>query len=105
MLNCCSTCKHRMTVLRAPTKLQKHTNFVFASELQSRDASAFDVKLQPPVLFPLEVMVHHLDLRFQYHFSGDKPTNRLDKVYWLSHNQPLAQNSKLTISLNISLRT
>ncbi|KAJ5361006.1 hypothetical protein N7541_001850 [Penicillium brevicompactum] len=55
-------------------------------ELQSRDASAFDVKLQPPVLFPLEVMVHHLDLRFQYHFSGDKPTNRLDKPeYFLAH--------------------
>jgi hypothetical protein len=28
----------------------------------------------------MEVMVHPLDLRFKYHFSGDKPTNRLDKV-------------------------
>lgn len=35
---------------------------------------------EPPVLFPLEVMVHPLDLRFKYHFSGDKPTNKLDKV-------------------------
>lgn len=25
-------------------------------------------------------MVHPLDLRFKYHFSGDKPTNKLDKV-------------------------
>ncbi|CAG8942204.1 unnamed protein product [Penicillium salamii] len=55
-------------------------------ELQSRDAAASDVSLQPPVLFPLEVMTHHLDLRFKYHFSGDKPTNRLDKPeYFLSH--------------------
>lgn len=32
------------------------------------------------VLLPLEVMVHPLELRFKYHFSGTKPTNRLDKV-------------------------
>lgn len=32
------------------------------------------------MLLPLEVMVHPLELRFKYHFSGDKPTNRLDKV-------------------------
>jgi hypothetical protein len=54
--------------------------FFCPSELQNRDSLAPGVSLQPPVLFPLEVMVHHLDLRFQYHFSGDKPTNRLDKV-------------------------
>ena len=31
-------------------------------------------------------MVHPLDLRFRYHFNGDKPTNRLDKPeYFLSH--------------------
>ncbi|EEP82617.1 conserved hypothetical protein [Uncinocarpus reesii 1704] len=39
-----------------------------------------------PVLLPLEEMVHPLDLRFKYHFSGEKPTNRLDKPeYFLSH--------------------
>ncbi|KAF9242966.1 hypothetical protein CBS147317_675 [Penicillium roqueforti] len=55
-------------------------------ELQSRDALASELNFEPPVLFPLEVMVHHLDLRFKYHFSGDKPTNRLDKPeYFLSH--------------------
>ncbi|KAJ5188606.1 hypothetical protein N7491_004926 [Penicillium cf. griseofulvum] len=55
-------------------------------ELQSRDALASGLSFEPPVLFPLEVMVHHLDLRFKYHFSGDKPTNRLDKPeYFLSH--------------------
>lgn len=42
--------------------------------------------MEPPVLFPLEVMVEPLDLRFRYHFSGDRPTNRLDKPeYFLSH--------------------
>lgn len=35
---------------------------------------------EPLVLLPLEVMVKPLDLRFQYHFSGDRPTNKLDKV-------------------------
>ncbi|KAJ5799641.1 uncharacterized protein N7518_001709 [Penicillium psychrosexuale] len=55
-------------------------------ELQSRDTLASGLSFEPPVLFPLEVMVHHLDLRFKYHFSGDKPTNRLDKPeYFLSH--------------------
>ncbi|KAJ5561803.1 hypothetical protein N7535_003735 [Penicillium sp. DV-2018c] len=55
-------------------------------ELQSRDSLASGTSLEPQVLFPLEVMVHHLELRFKYHFSGDKPTNRLDKPeYFLSH--------------------
>ncbi|KAJ5793638.1 hypothetical protein N7457_000237 [Penicillium paradoxum] len=59
-------------------------------ELQSRDALASGVSLEPQVLFPLEVMVHTLDLRFKYHFSGDKPTNRLDKPeYFLSHMMDL----------------
>lgn len=35
---------------------------------------------EPLVLLPLEVMVKPLELRFRYHFDGDKPTNRLDKV-------------------------
>lgn len=38
------------------------------------------------LLLPLEVMVRPLELRFRYHFNGDKPTNRLDKPeYFLSH--------------------
>ncbi|KAI4260005.1 MAG: hypothetical protein LQ352_000501 [Teloschistes flavicans] len=41
---------------------------------------------EPVVLLPLEVMTKPLDLRFQYHFSGDRPTNKLDKPeYFLSH--------------------
>ncbi|WEW55186.1 hypothetical protein PRK78_000615 [Emydomyces testavorans] len=43
---------------------------VLQSEMQHRE---------PPVLRPLEEMLHPLDLQFQYHFSGDRPTNRLDK--------------------------
>ncbi|KAM5487134.1 hypothetical protein McanMca71_000294 [Microsporum canis] len=39
-----------------------------------------------PILLPLEVMSRPLELRFKYHFSGDKPTNRLDKPeYFMSH--------------------
>ncbi|KAF5846985.1 hypothetical protein GGP41_003280 [Bipolaris sorokiniana] len=43
------------------------------------------VKL-PPVLFPMEVLVQPLEMRFRYHFEGDKPTNRIDRPeYFLSH--------------------
>lgn len=52
----------------------------FYRELPTRDALTGGQIPEPPVLFPLEVMVHPLDLRFKYHFSGDKPTNKLDKV-------------------------
>ncbi|KMU85240.1 RINT-1 family protein [Coccidioides immitis H538.4] len=34
---------------------------------------------ETPALLPLEEMMSPLNLRFRYHFSGDKPTNRLDK--------------------------
>lgn len=56
-------------------------------ELMLRYLSELDVQNdhikpyeEPLVLLPLEVMVKPLDLRFQYHFSGDRPTNKLDKV-------------------------
>lgn len=40
----------------------------------------------PSVLFPLEVLVQPLEMRFRYHFEGDKPTNRIDRPeYFLSH--------------------
>ncbi|BCR85628.1 RINT-1 family protein [Aspergillus chevalieri] len=55
-------------------------------DLQGRDVSSEQFGLEPPILLPLEVMVHPLELRFKYHFSGDKPTNRLDKPeYFLAH--------------------
>lgn len=34
----------------------------------------------PPVLLPLEVLVKPLEMRFAYHFEGDRPTNKLDRV-------------------------
>lgn len=58
---------------------------------------------EPLVLLPLEVMVKPLDLRFQYHFSGDRPTNKLDKVASLTNWFPVF--SPLTdISQNTSCR-
>jgi hypothetical protein len=48
--------------------------------------SAKTSKDEPAVLLPLEIMVRPLELRFNYHFSGDRPTNRLDKPeYFLNH--------------------
>ena len=38
------------------------------------------------MLLPLEVMLKPLELRFKYHFYGDRPTNRPDKVRTLSIN-------------------
>lgn len=47
----------------------------------------------PPVLLPFEVLVRPLEQRFTYHFSGNKPTNRLDKPeYFLSHITDLIAN-------------
>ena len=41
---------------------------------------------EPPILLPLQVMARPLVLRFKYHFSGNRPTNRLDKPeYFLSN--------------------
>ncbi|KAL3493798.1 TIP-1 family-domain-containing protein [Aspergillus germanicus] len=62
-------------------------------ELNSHETASEQRNTQPPVLFPLEVMVHPLQLRFKYHFSGDKPTNRLDKPeYFLAHITDLLNN-------------
>ena len=51
-------------------------------ELNSYEKRAVTKKYQedPPILLPLEAMVKPLELRFKYHFEGDKPTNRKDKV-------------------------
>ena len=51
-------------------------------ELKSREKSVTSSKhyQEAIVLLPLEAMVKTLELRFKYHFEGDKPTNRLDKV-------------------------
>ena len=51
-------------------------------ELKARESQIDSLsKTENPIaLLPLEVMTKALELRFKYHFSGDKPTNRLDKV-------------------------
>ncbi|PYH93283.1 RINT-1 family protein [Aspergillus ellipticus CBS 707.79] len=62
-------------------------------ELQDRASTSDHHSAEPPVLLPLEAMVHPLELRFKYHFSGDKPTNRLDKPeYFLAHIMDLINN-------------
>ncbi|KAM0717026.1 hypothetical protein Q7P37_006878 [Cladosporium fusiforme] len=46
----------------------------------------------PPVLLPLEVLIRPLEQRFAYHFSGKRPTNRLDKPeYFLSHIEKIIE--------------
>jgi len=56
-------------------------------ELEAQgDQESPDDYVSPSVLLPLEVMVQPLELRFRYHFEGDRPTNRLDKPeYFISH--------------------
>lgn len=55
-------------------------------ELEEFSIISGDQNVEPPILFPMEVMVHPLELRFKYHFSSDKPTNKLDKPeYFLFH--------------------
>lgn len=51
-------------------------------ELEARDNQSPKAvgREEPLVLLPLEVMIKPLELRFKYHFEGERPTNRLDKV-------------------------
>jgi len=54
----------------------------YHSELRSRESQEMDgLRGEGPlILLPLEVMVKPLEMRFRYHFDGDRPTNRPDKV-------------------------
>ncbi|KAI9760861.1 MAG: hypothetical protein M1835_000086 [Candelina submexicana] len=55
-------------------------------ERESKEAKSDIAAREAPALFPLEVMVKPLELRFRYHFDGDRATNRVDKPeYFLSH--------------------
>ena len=51
-------------------------------ELEARENKDHELtrREEPLVLLPLEVMAKPLEMRFKYHFEGDRPTNRLDKV-------------------------
>lgn len=60
--------------------LYAYASNAVARELQGRDTISNSQDVEPPILFPMEVIVHPLALRFKYHFNGDKPTNRFDKV-------------------------
>ncbi len=73
-------------------------------ELKQRDNQPAEIVYQeePLVLLPLEVMIRPLELRFNYHFDGDRPTNRLDKVSLSDRSRVLAADM---ISLSTSFRT
>ncbi|KAM3417721.1 hypothetical protein BST61_g5955 [Cercospora zeina] len=58
------------------------TNVGRLLDLQKPELEAREHRQQnddPPPLLPFEVLVHPLEQRFDYHFSGNRPTNRLDK--------------------------
>ncbi|MCJ1432553.1 hypothetical protein MMC27_001910 [Xylographa pallens] len=53
---------------------------------REKDNDTSDAKQDALVLLPLEVMMKPLEMRFKYHFDGDRATNRLDKPeFFLSH--------------------
>ena len=58
-------------------------------ELQKPELEAFtqsQKQSKSPVLLPFEVMMQPLELRFRYHFDGDRPTNKINKPeYFFSH--------------------
>ena len=68
------------------------------SELKAHENSQLSSYSQPLVLLPLEVMVKPLELRFKYHFEGERPTNKIDKV--LPQQAPLALSS-LTLEARV----
>ena len=77
-------------------------------ELKARDNQSTDrAKGQEPlVLLPLEVMAKPLELRFKYHFEGDRPTNKLDKVSetrFLNLHHRYADIDSLSTSFHTSL--
>ena len=79
-----------------------------SSELEEASKVSSNQTIDPPVLFSMEVMAHPLELRFKYHFSGDKPTNKLDRVilltFALNHEHEELTRSSLNTSCFI-LRT
>lgn len=50
------------------------------SYLESTTLGDGSLEGDAPVLLPLQVMMKPLELRFEYHFQGDRPTNKIDKV-------------------------
>ena len=62
-------------------------------ELQEPELNSHEAEASKPlehsdrvVLLPLEIMARSLELRFRYHFEGDRPTNRPDRPeFFFSH--------------------
>lgn len=56
-----------------------------------------DGSTAPIVLLPLHILAQPLELKFRYHFEGDKPTNRLDRpeyfLQFVSENVLSAYNA------------
>ena len=69
-------------------------------ELKARDneVSRNGIQEEQLVLLPLEVMAKPLELGFKYHFTGEKVTNKLDKVSMEYRNPTRAE---LTVTAGI----
>ena len=71
-----------------------------ASELDSSSSSSSSNKAI--VLLPLEIMVRPIEVRFRYHFDGDRPTNRIDKPeYFFSHVNDLITKHDDFLAANV----
>ncbi|KAK7193189.1 RINT-1 family protein [Paraphaeosphaeria sporulosa] len=69
--------------------------------VQYSQADASKIKL-PAVLFPFHVLVQPLEMRFRYHFDGDKATNRIDRPeYFLSHITTLLSDYSAFVVENV----
>lgn len=55
--------------------------FASGDKLHDSDkAVAGDITDNKPGLYPLQALVVPIAARFKFHFDGERPTNRLDKV-------------------------
>lgn len=68
------------------SKLQTLAEYLFQVQLPGYDRFMY-VKLThsiilPPISTPIELLVKPFRQRFEYHFMGNRQTNRLDKPEW-----------------------
>ena len=73
-------------------------------ELEARDNAETSARDESLVLLPLEVMVKPLELRFKYHFEGDRQTNKLDKVMTLMLSRNLTALTQAARILSFARR-
>ena len=43
-----------------------------------------DAQTNKVILLPIQLMLKPFNIRFRYHFYGNKPTNNLQKVFFLA---------------------